>query len=377
MTDPLDLALDLMRRMPPSSSEPNLDLLVNLLPNYAEDLVSSVDHPLRVKIDDSPEGLGREFLCCDYNRDADSYRSWMSNTFHPPLDADPSQSIDGHPGNLPSPVLRQLEIKANEVFETYTKMYYDSALSSVYLWDLEAEPSVFAGSSVGSQAPSTFAGAILIKKAIGDPEGSGTFGSWDSLHVFEATEQPGAAPKGALASASSGAAKKAIPSATYKLTSTVMLSLGRKQEDKPQPADAPSSSSPSAATAQQQQQPKLGKFEIAGSLTRQTEGDYPLPDFVAHLGNVGKLVEDVESRIRSQLQVRISLPFPPRFLPFVFHLAEDEQRRLSYSEPLLPLATSCSRRFFFDFFFCGIWLWLWGDTGRLLWQDEGRGGAPA
>ncbi|EPQ27302.1 uncharacterized protein PFL1_05224 [Pseudozyma flocculosa PF-1] len=297
MTDPLDLALDLMRRMPPSSSESNLDLLVGLLPNYGEELVSSVDHPLRVKVDDSQEGAGREYLCCDYNRDADSYRSWISNTFHPPLDLDPSQSIDGQPGNLPSPVLRQLEIKANEVFETYTKLYYDSALSSVYLWDLEAEPSVFAGSSVGSQAPSTFAGVILIKKAIGDAaSGNGTFGSWDSLHVFEATEQPGAAPKGGLAGAT-GAAKKAIPSASYKLTSTVMLSLGRREDEKPGAESHHQSGQPSSSSTT-----KLGTMEIAGSLTRQTEGDYPLPDFVSHLANVGKLVEDVESRIRSQLQ---------------------------------------------------------------------------
>ena len=158
--------------------------------------------------------------------------------------------------------------------------YYDSALSSVYLWDLDAEPSAFAGSAGSSQAPSTFAGVVLFKKSIGEADGDGTHGTWDSLHVFEASERPGASNAGSSASAG------------YKLTSTVMLGLTR-QEDGTEASD------------------KIGSLEIAGSLTRQSEADYPLPDFVSHISNIGKMIEDMETKMRNQLQVRLRLTFPP------------------------------------------------------------------
>nr|KAJ0200045.1 hypothetical protein LSAT_V11C600322840 [Lactuca sativa] len=51
----------------------------------------------------------KEFILCDYNRDADSYTSPWSNKYHPPLER----------GLYPSPELRTLEIEANEVFSVY------------------------------------------------------------------------------------------------------------------------------------------------------------------------------------------------------------------------------------------------------------------
>jgi capping protein beta len=166
MTDPLDLSLDLLRRLPPAKVEQNLESIVNLIPAYADDLYSSVDQPLKVKVDDSEAGSGREFLCCDYNRDGDSWRSWLSNSYFPPIDADSSTDTD-EPGTRPSAPLRSLELKANAAFETYAKLYYESALSSVYLWDLESDPSSLSGAAIGGvQAPSTFAGVVLFKKGM-------------------------------------------------------------------------------------------------------------------------------------------------------------------------------------------------------------------
>ncbi|PWN53368.1 F-actin capping protein, beta subunit [Violaceomyces palustris] len=291
MSDPLDLSLDLLRRLPPSSIPENLERIVNLIPAYADDLYSSVDQPLKVKVDSTSRGGGAEFLCCDYNRDGDSWRSWRSNTYHPPInsedrdDGQEAEAEDGEelvPGTRPSSVLRQLEIKANDAFETYSKLYYDSALSSVYLWDLDSDPSsLTAASSTGvAQAPSTFAGVVLFKKEIGESSGNGTYGTWDSLHVFEATERPGASSK----SGSSGGG-----SATYKLTSTVMLGLRRTEAEKEGDSEEVSAG-------------KVGSVEIAGSLTRQSEADYPLPDFVSHISNVGKMIEDMEAKMRNQLQ---------------------------------------------------------------------------
>lgn len=173
----LDCALDLMRRMPPQNIEQNLSDLIDLVPDLCEDLLSSVDQPLKVAVDKTDK---KEYLLCDYNRDGDSYRSPSSNTYDPPLDD----------GAVPSDKLRRLEIEANEAFDEYRKMYFDGGISSVYFWDLD----------------SGFAGVILIKKNVSDTGEKNMRGSWDSIHVIEVQEKAG-------------------NKATYKLTSTVMLWL--------------------------------------------------------------------------------------------------------------------------------------------------------
>ncbi|XP_045162763.1 F-actin-capping protein subunit beta-like isoform X2 [Mercenaria mercenaria] len=150
----LDCALDLMRRLPPQQIEKNLSDLIDLVPNLCEDLLSSVDQPLKIA---RCKTTGKDFLLCDYNRDGDSYRSPWSNSYDPPLDD----------GTIPSEKLRKLEIDANSAFDQYREMYFEGGVSSVYLWDLDHG----------------FAGVILIKKA-GD--GSRKIkGCWDSIHVIE------------------------------------------------------------------------------------------------------------------------------------------------------------------------------------------------
>ena len=129
MSDPLDSMLDLMRRLPPTQIEENVSALVEICPDYADDLLGSVDQPLKVRVDGA---TGKEYLACDYNRDGDSYRydrerslsrrvlrrvgimprSPWSNEYDPPLDD----------GTVPSVKLRKLEIAANEAFDTYREM---------------------------------------------------------------------------------------------------------------------------------------------------------------------------------------------------------------------------------------------------------------
>lgn len=120
-----------------------------------------------------------------------------------------------------------------------------------------------------------------------DPKKSGTIGLWDSLHVFEA------------------APDRAGRSASYKLTSTVMLSLGRQEGAN---AGAGSSSSSSADG-----KPTLGNVSLSGSLTRQSASDAPLlpptsssapvgsPYSPSHIANIGRLIEDAEGKMRAQL----------------------------------------------------------------------------
>ncbi|KAL6572266.1 hypothetical protein OROMI_013224 [Orobanche minor] len=183
----MEAAMGLMRRMPPKHSEAALSALLSLLPHHSSDLLSQVDQPLQVLCDvDS----GKEFLLCEYNRDADSYRSPWSNKYHPPLDDGP----------LPSPELRKLELEANDVFAIYRDQYYEGGFSSVYMWEDDK---------------GGFVACFLIKKdgskTTEDKKGCLQEGSWDAIHVIEV-----------------GPVEEEI--ARYCLTSSVMLSLTTNHE---------------------------------------------------------------------------------------------------------------------------------------------------
>ncbi|MCJ1374777.1 F-actin-capping protein subunit beta [Loxospora ochrophaea] len=116
--------------------------------------------------------------------------------------------------------------------------YYEGGVSSVYFWDLD----------------DGFAGVVLLKKTT--PKGKSE-GGWDSIHVFEAIDR--------------------ARTAHYKLTSTVILHLGTSGET-------------------------LGELDLSGNMTRQIEQDMPVEDDNSHVVNVGKLVEDMELKMRNLLQ---------------------------------------------------------------------------
>lgn len=69
--DTLESMLDLMRRLPPTRIEENVQALTQLVPDFADDFLGCVDQPLKIRLDKT---TGREFLTCDYNRDGESYR---------------------------------------------------------------------------------------------------------------------------------------------------------------------------------------------------------------------------------------------------------------------------------------------------------------
>jgi capping protein beta len=230
--DQISSALNIMRRMPPSNIEDNLSGLLNLVPEHTDELLQRVDQPLEAAV--CPTS-GRKYLLCDYNRDGDSYRSPWTNEYNPPIE-------DGD-GFVPSDQLRELEIQTNEVFDAYRELYFEGGVSSVYLWDL-AEG---------------FAGCFLIKK---DVEGL-TFvksGSWDSIHVIEVLP--------------SGDGSEA----TYKLTTTIMLSMKVANQS-------------------------IGDANLSGSLTRQAESKMPLNDGLGktHITNMGTIIENLEIDMRSNL----------------------------------------------------------------------------
>merc|ERR1711997_289127 len=92
----------------------------------------------------------------------------------------------------------------------------------------------------------------------GDGDSKKIKGCWDSIHVVVVQEK------------SSGR------NAHYKLTSTSMLWL-------------------------QTNKPRSGTMNLGGSLTRQVEQDCPVSEASPHIANIGRLVEDMENKIRNTL----------------------------------------------------------------------------
>ncbi|KAF3393806.1 F-actin-capping protein subunit beta [Penicillium rolfsii] len=142
-------------------------------------------------------------------------------------------------GTVPSERVRKLEVAANEAFDVYRELYYEGGVGSVYFWDLD----------------DGFAGVILLKKGV--TAGSQSSGEWDSIHVFEATDR--------------------ARMSHYKLTSTVILHLANETD-------------------------ALGEMDLSGNMTRQVEADLPVESDASHIANVGRLVEDMELKMRNLLQ---------------------------------------------------------------------------
>ncbi|MCJ1354634.1 MAG: F-actin-capping protein subunit beta [Icmadophila ericetorum] len=144
----------------------------------------------------------------------------------------------GEEGSKPSDRVRAMEVRMGEAIDVYRELYYEGGVSSVYFWDLD----------------DGFAGVVLFKKS--SPKGK-TEGGWDSVHVIESIDR--------------------ARTAHYKLTSTVILHLNTSSES-------------------------LGDMDLSGNMTRQIETDMPVDDDSSHIINIGKLVEDMELKMRNLLQ---------------------------------------------------------------------------
>ncbi|RAL66195.1 hypothetical protein DID88_005867 [Monilinia fructigena] len=174
------------------------------------------------------------------------YRSPWSGEFETPVGGTTPGGIDDQGNNdgagegaVPSERVRKMEVRANEAFDVYRELYYEGGVSSVYFWNLD----------------DGFAGVVLLKKVA--PTSSSSAGSWDSIHVFEAVDR--------------------ARTAHYKLTSTVILSLSTNGNE-------------------------LGEMDLSGNMTRQIEADLPIQDDAEHIANIGRLVEDMELKMRNLLQ---------------------------------------------------------------------------
>lgn len=111
-TDISILSSDLLRRLPPHATSLNLQRLCALTPHLTEDLLSAVDQPLETR---RCSQTGRDYLCCDYNRDGDSWRSPWSNEFEPKLE-------EGEEGTKPSERVRRMEVSMGDAMDVYREL---------------------------------------------------------------------------------------------------------------------------------------------------------------------------------------------------------------------------------------------------------------
>ncbi|CUS23234.1 LAQU0S09e00144g1_1 [Lachancea quebecensis] len=239
-----EAALDLLRRLDPTKVEQNLNQLIKLDPDLAEDLLASVDTPLKVKKD--PSASQKEFLCCDYNRDIDSHRSPWSNKYVPALSA---EDLEESP--FPSDAIRTMEVLANDSFDIYRDLYYEGGVSSVYLWDLSDGTSA-------DEAPNDFAGVVLLKK------GENSRSSWDAIHVFEVLQEGGTQGQ-----------------VSYRITTTIILHLNSEKK-------MTLAGNLTRQTERSFVPPGHPSLEQAG---------------IWHVSNLGSVIEEVESQMRNQLEV--------------------------------------------------------------------------
>jgi hypothetical protein len=79
----------------------------------------------------------------------------------------------------------------------------------------------------------------------------------------------------------------------YRLTSTVILHLANQTD-------------------------ALGEMDLSGNMTRQIETDLPVESDASHIANVGRLVEDMELKMRNLLRMFLKCFYHSWFYGFVF-----------------------------------------------------------
>ncbi len=140
-------------------------------------------------------------------------------------------------------------------------MYYrKGSVSSVYLWEKDDNID-------GRNAHGGFAGCFLIKNTLKNDGESVAFGDWNSIHVVDV----GTIDKGKC---------------VYNITTTILLSL-----------------EPSG----------FGSTSISGYITRQNKREFSVSSSsmdeinttggfgTSHIVNIGKMIEEVESSMRSEI----------------------------------------------------------------------------
>ena len=160
--------LHLYKLLSPNNAEYNFNAISSLIYEDDENLstfTQKVEVPTTICKDD-PKG---DFLCCEFNRDGDSYRSPFSNKYFPAPEEEEEESMKQIPEEL-----RILEEKFNRIFKYYIKAYYSpNAICSVYC------------DTVDDNMEKGFLVNVRIKNPIENKTKSLNAGCWDSNNIIE------------------------------------------------------------------------------------------------------------------------------------------------------------------------------------------------
>lgn len=168
MNNQLISCINLSRLLPIKKLEQNIYAISSLVYNNDEILdnfLQKVDQPLLIH----PEG----FLCCEYNRDGDSYRKPGTKEYFPPIK-----------GTVPSDELLELEEELNKLFKEYVKLYYEPIKGSKGDRDTKVKHSVYCYKITESNNDE-FIVAILIKSIIKNEMNNTETGQWESANLFK------------------------------------------------------------------------------------------------------------------------------------------------------------------------------------------------
>ena len=227
-------------------------LPTNKIPEFLNNIVSDfitqegkkelhkiIASPLCINTSDS---IG-PFITSEFNHDGDSYRSPWSNEYFP--------TTEGH--KLLPNELRELEVRLNKLVKLYTTLYYgEQAVSSTYIWEQ------------GDAISSGFNCAVLIKNKIDKKKGIGN-SALDSINVIN----------GKFIKERDKTTERI--KAVYKIFTTMLYEVN------------------------------FGKFSncgFSGNVSKLgEESAYPSTylDYDTHCENIGKIVENMENYLRSNL----------------------------------------------------------------------------
>ena len=237
----INSCISLSRVLPISKLEQNINAISSLVYNdddVLDSFLQKVDQPLIINTQNG------NFICCEYNREGDSYRYPGTNNYYPPL-----ENINPQNENL-----LDLEIKLNKLFKIYTKFYYsENAISSVFCYVIDEDNY------------DEFVVAVLISNTISNDD-KNTNGKWESSNLLTVN----------INRSDFEIKLNLISSVNVYLNAS--LKFGNN-----------------------------AKLCVSGSLTKNSEKNinYKEKDFNQDflIDNIGKMIEDLETRIRDEIEV--------------------------------------------------------------------------
>ena len=236
----LSSCLNLSLLLPISKLEKNINAISSLIYNEDETLDSflqKVDQPLLTNLQKKGG-----FICCEYNRDGDSYRIPGTNEYLPAIED----------GNLLKEKFLQLEIEFNKIFRIYTNFYYSTnAISSVYVYPID------------ESNDDEFVVSALVSHLIEGENGSK--GKWDTTNLCTVTVD------------------EENKEVSYNLITSVVVYLNGNIKTG-----------------------NNNSLNLGGSLMKNIKKNVKFKDNIDHqfhVSNVGSLIEDLETKICNEIEV--------------------------------------------------------------------------